>query len=301
MPLPFLAVAAIGALIGGSTVYVVEERQKSKLKKCISDLELQQEKMARQIQQAADREVRHRREKIQVLLKYYNARTMLMLQSPTISPAIFARLSATSKQLIIVSNRLDTDGNPHPQDKQFIEIIQKAMNAKQTGNPPTKLDMAHLDHYLEQQCPGAMIEVMQDMLAKQFSDKQNLLTKLSVERRENLLKIAQLEKLIEWNEVDPSTRLDLQKYQARMTALPQEVANLETSIQQLRMQLVVLTILSDPNLKTPHDHLVEEIIQRQIQGRPLTQQEEQILKTYQVTYFKKAKDALAKKEIHLLS
>jgi hypothetical protein len=301
MPLPFLAVAAIGALVGGGAVYVAEERQKDKLKKCVSDLERQQEKMARQIQQAADREVRHRKEKIQVLLKYYNARTMLMLDSSTISPARFARLSATSKQLITISNRLGTDGNPHPQDKQFIEIIQKAMNAKQTGNPPTKLDMAHLDQYLEQECPGAMIEVMQEMLGKQFSDKQKLLTKLSSERREKLLKIAQLEKLIEWNEVDASTNDELKICKARMTVLPQEKSDLEKSIQQLRMQLVVLTILSDPNLKTPHDHLVENIIQRQIQGRPLTQQEEQLLKTYQVTYFKKAKDALAKKEIHLVA
>ena len=300
MPLPFLAVAAIGALIGGGAVYAVEENQKEKLKKCILDLERQQEKMARQIKASADREIRHRKEKIQMLLKYYNARTALMLQSPTISPSRFARLSATSEQLIVISDRLTSDGNPHPQDKPFIEIIQKAMNAKQTGDFPTKLEMVRLDQYLEEQCPGAMIRVMQDMLGKQFSDKQRLLSHLGAERRENLLRQAQLEKLIEWKEVDLSSRSELQMLQGRMSVLPQEKQSLEKSIQQLRMQLVVLTILSDPKLNTPHDHLVEKIIQRQIQGRVLIPQEEQILKTYQVTYFKKAKDALAQKDIHLV-
>lgn len=299
MPVPIIAFAAVALLGGGA--YVVQEKQKTKLKKCVSDLEQQQEKMARTIHESANHDVRKRKENIRTLLKYYHARTQVMLKGSTLSPARFARLSATSKQLVIVSERLGTDGKPHPQDKQFIAIIQKAMDAKKTGNPPTKLDMAHLDQYLEEQCPGAMIEVMQGILADQFSDKQKLLTNLNAERRETLLKIAQLEKLIEWNEVDPSTHSELEIKKARMTTLPQEKVDLEKSIQQLRMQLVVLTILSDPNLKTPHDHLVEEIIQRQIQGRPLTQQEEQFLKTYQVTYFKKAKDALAEKKIHLVA
>lgn len=299
MPLPFLAIAAIGALVGGGAVYVAEEKQKTKLKKCISDLERQQDELQRQIRQAADREVQHRKEKIQLLLKYYHARTGLMLQSETISTTRFARLSAISQQLIVVSNRLLTDGNPHPEDMLFIEVIQKAMNANTTGNPPTKLELAQLDQYLENQCPGAMMKVMEEMLSKQFSEKQLQIQKLASEKRENLMRQAQLEKLIDWNEGDSSHQVELQMLQGRMKILPQESATLEKSIQQLRMQLVVLTILSDPNLKTPHDHLVEGIIQRQLQGRMLTPEEEKILQTYQVTYFNKAKQALEQKKIYL--
>jgi hypothetical protein len=279
---------------------MLQEGQKDKLKDSLSRLERQNERMALELKKAANREVKQRRENLQLLLRYYHSRTQHMLKNPSVKPARFARLCAISRQLPVVCERLLPDGNPQQKDKEFIRVLELAMNAKRTGKRPTVLQLAELDQYLDIEQKGAVVQVMQEILAEQFAQKQALVEQLEGEKRENLLRQAQLEKLLEWGEDEEESRAELSVLQGQLRQLPEELLQLQNSVDKLRMQLVVLTILNDPRLSTPHDGMVQGIIERQLKGRALSSEEKEQLQLYQVTYFHKARKALAQRPTPIL-
>jgi hypothetical protein len=293
MPLPILAVAAISALVGAGVSYVLGEAQKQKLKDSVERLERQSARMTELLDQAKDNEIRARQSQIQILLRYYSARTQGMLRDPSVPSARFARLAAISRQLPVVAGRLLPDGSPTLGDREFVRMLQIAMNEKDTGQRLTRMDLAQLDSYLDQEQKGAVVAVMLDILAYQFREVQAVLRQLEEELRANLLEQARLEKLLQWKEDEAVNRARLSILQGRYRLLPGELEDRNTRMRQLRMQLVVLTILNDPALATPDDNTVAEIVERQLKGRSLSMEEEEFLNLYQVRHFNRAKSSLA--------
>ena len=174
----------------------------------------------------------------------------------------------------------------------FIDVLELAMNAKRTGKRPTKLQLAEVDQYLDIEQKGAVVRVMLEILTEQYNQQKKKVKQLEGEEREKVMRQGQLEKLLEWGEDEDLHRAELSVIEGQLAQLPDELARLQDAVGKIQMQLVVLTILNDAKLSTPHDGMVQGIIERQLKGRALSRQEEEQLQLYQVTYFHKAKKAL---------
>lgn len=301
MPFPLIPLA-LGALVGAGFTYICGEDDKKKVRDTLSNLERSHLENEKRLKQAADREVRHRFEKMSLLLAYYESRLREVTARESVDVFRLVRLSATANQLTVVRSRLRSDGTPDPRDVRFLENVNKAMDASKGGAPLTRSEIQELDAYLEREQPGAQESFLKQRIAATLEQKLRKRMLLAEQERKAGVELTGL--LVHEKVHGPSqvTTAAIAEAEARIAEFPARSEALQVEIDDLRSLLVILTRLGRPesHQRSAHDIAAEELVRRRIDGSGLTAAERHFLAVYRDAYFGESRELLRREGVKLL-
>ncbi|MBK7402414.1 MAG: hypothetical protein IPJ34_40820, partial [Myxococcales bacterium] len=163
-----IVLLGVGALVGAVTTYVIQERDKTRLKEHIGVLEKSHRELEEQLARATEREVRHRFERLQLLLQYSRSRLEVLLHERDVPLDRMQRAWSTGKAITMLIQTLPADGTLSAQAERFVELLVKA----QVGQKLTRDEIRSLDDYLADQVPGAVREFFEDQLSSMYRQHQ---------------------------------------------------------------------------------------------------------------------------------
>jgi hypothetical protein len=297
MPLPLIPIAIAALFTGAGAAYAIQENDKAKLRKAALELEQMNAEMDRKLREARDQEIKNRIDKMGLLLRYYRTRLDQLLAEKETSFVRLARLAATATQLAVVSKRLQSDGNPHLKDRQFVEFVSIAMGGER---PLSRSELAALDEYLEAEQPGAMLRFLKERYSSLFTSKTEELQDLGGEESGLKLELATMRARIEIDGPDRMLEANQRLLKARLDEMPMRKARTREELDDVRALLVIITRLSGAeHERTPHDDQVEDILRRKLDGSALLPEEREYLKVYQAAFFQDAREVLMREGLDL--
>ena len=283
-----LALIGGGILLGGLVVGTWEENDKASLRETALEMERSHLELERRLRQQADREAKLRLERLLLTLGWCQERMRTLSEQPGASLMTLQRVWSAGKAIEKIVRGISPNAKLNAADTRFVDLMVKAKE----GTAFTRVERVELDEYLANNVPDAMREFMEDRLASMLRRKQGDLERLLREESEKRRELRALEDRQRYEGADPLRAVALTSVRARLAALPAQLAQARSALEDLKTNLVVVVRLSRPDAADENDEFARELLERLVRGQDLTEADREFLAAYRDTYFFSARECL---------